>query len=113
MSVNERIELALAQIVPKIWPLCCPDERPPREYIVYNPELEEAAVFADNRDQEWLQHMQVHLYTKRNYMGRRKEIRKALRAAGAVVTDIMTLHEKDSGYYHLCFSCIFEEDMEE
>ena len=42
MSVNERIELALAQIVPKIWPLCCPNERPPKEYIVYNPELEES-----------------------------------------------------------------------
>ena len=113
MSVNERIELALAQIVPKICPSGCPTERPPTEYLVYNPELEEAAVFADDTDQEWLQHMQVHLYTKSNYTERRREIRKALREAGAVVTDIITLHEKDSGYHHLCFSCIFEEDMEE
>ena len=89
MSVNERIELVLAQIVKNIWP------------------------FADDTDQEWLQHMQVHLYTKSNYTERRREIRKALREAGAVVTDIITLHEKDSGYHHLCFSCIFEEDMEE
>ena len=39
MSVNEKIENALAQIAENIWPLCCPEERPPDEYIVYNPEL--------------------------------------------------------------------------
>jgi len=29
---------------------------------------------------------------------------------GFVMTDIDTFYEKDSGYYHLCFSCYTEED---
>ena len=113
MSVNEKIEFALAQIVPNIWPLVCPDEHHPDEYIVYNPELEEAALFADNCDDNWVQHMQVHLFTKRNYIRKRLDIRKALQKNGFLVTDIMIMQEKDSGYHHLCFSCIIEEDMEE
>lgn len=113
MSVNERIEAALDHVVADIWPLCCPEEHQPEDYIVYNPELEEAVVFADDEDREWLQHMQIHYFTKNNYTEKRKAIRKALREAGAIVSDITTMHEKDSGYHHLCFSCIFEEELEE
>lgn len=113
MNVNETIEGALAGTVPDIWPLICPQEHPPEEYIVYNPELEEAALFADNQDREWVQHMQVHYFTKGNYIKKRGDIRRALREAGFLVTDITTLHEKDSGYHHLCFSCSIEENMEE
>lgn len=112
MSVNEAIEGALSGIVPNIWPLTCPWEHPPEEYMVYNPELEEAVLFADNQDWEWVQHMQVHYFTKGNYITKRRNIRRALRESGFLVTDIITLHEKDSGYHHLCFSCSTEE-MEE
>ena len=57
--------------------------------------------------------MQVHLFMKRNYLKKRQDIRKALRMSGFIVTDITTMHEKDSGYHHLCFECMIEEEMEE
>lgn len=108
MSVNSIIETALKEVVNnKIWPMVCPDESPPEKYIVYNPEIEEPGFFADDEDQEWIQHMQIHLYTKGNYIKLRKDIRKKLKEAGFTVTDITTVY--DSGYNHLCFECYIEE----
>lgn len=113
MSVNEILEETLSGVVKQVWPLCCPEETPPEEYIVYNPEIEEASLYGDNKDLEWVQYMQVHLFTKKNYIKKRREIRKVLRKNGFIVTDIETMYENDSKYYHLCFSCYIEEKMEE
>lgn len=113
MSVNQIIENALRTIVPSIWPLVCPDENAPDEYVVYNPELDVPEDFGDNEAGAWVQYMQVHLYTRKNYLKKRKEIRKALTLAGFLISDITTMYEKDSKYYHLCFSCSIEENMEE
>lgn len=113
MSINSRIEEALKSVTENIWPLCCPYELPPDFYIVYNPEIEEAGLFADNEDQEWIQNMQVHLYTKTDYTKPRRKIRKLLRESGMIVTDITTLYEKENGYNHLCFSFQAEENLEE
>lgn len=113
MSVNQIIESALRNMVTSIWPLVCPEEKPPKEYIVYNPEIDVPEDYGDNAAGEWVQYMQVHLFTKSNYLKKRKEIRKALKDAGFLVSDITTMYEKDSGYYHLCFSCNIEENMED
>lgn len=113
MNINQRIEKALQEITPCIWPSVCPEESAPAEYIVYNPELEEAVLYGDNEDQEWAQYMQVHLFSKGNYMKKRRLIRIALREAGMPVSEIETLYEKDTGYYHLIFSCAAEEETEE
>ncbi len=113
MSINSKIEEALRPVTKNIWPLCCPYEQPPDFYIVYNPEIEEAGLYADNEDQEWIQNMQVHLYTKSDYTKSRRKIRKLLRENGMIVTDITTLYEKDAGYNHLCFSFQTEEDLKE
>lgn len=110
MSVNEKIEQALKGVTASIWLLVCPEERKPNEYIVYNPVLEEALSYADDEDQEWVQYMQVHLFAKGNYTRKRKEIRRRLRTAGFVVTDIDIMYENDTGYYHLAFSCHIEEE---
>ena len=66
--------------------------------------------FADDEDQEWTLHMQIHLYTREDYMDDRKTIRKLLRKAGFTVTDIDSIYEKETKYYHLCFSCYIEEE---
>ena len=78
--------------------------------IVYNPEIDSAECFADDEDQEWTLHMQIHLYTREDYMDDRKTIRKLLRKAGFTVTDIDSIYEKETKYYHLCFSCYIEEE---
>ena len=110
MSVNQIIEKALTGVVKHIWPMSCPKEVKPDEYIVYNPELEEPGVYADDEDLEWIQHMQIHLFTKGNYVKMRKDIRKKLRDAGFTITGIYTTYEKDSKYNHLCFECSIEEE---
>ena len=108
MSVNTVIETALKDVVDgKIWPMVCPDDSTPEKYIVYNPEIEEPAIFADDEDQEWIQHIQIHLFIQGNYIQMRKEIRNKLKEAGFTVTDITTTY--DNGYNHLCFECYIEE----
>lgn len=113
MSVNSIIETALSQIVQNIWPLVCTSEKPPNEYIVYNPELDKPDDFGDGEANEWILYIQVHYFTKSNYFEKRKKIRKSLLEAGFLLEEITTTYEKDSGYYHLCFSCNIEEKMEE
>lgn len=87
----------------------CPYEKKPDVYIVYNPELEESGLSGDNQDVEWTLHMQVHLFTKKNYLKDRETIRKLLREAEMAAFEIESMYEKDSGYYHLCFSFSTEE----
>lgn len=109
--MNRIIEDALSSIAKEIWPMVCPRDEPPAEYIVYNPEFDEPTDFGDNEPQVWIQHMQVHYFIAQNgdYTYRRTEIRKALLAAGFSIEEIVAMHEKDSGYNHVCFSCSIEE----
>lgn len=113
MSENQIIENALRGIVDSIWPLCCPEDESPEEYIVYNTEFEKPELYAGDEDSEWNHYMQIHLFTKKNYIKKRKEIRKKLQESGFMVTEIRTMYEKESKYYHLCFSCSIEEMEEE
>lgn len=110
MSINQLIEESLKTITENIWPLCCPDASPPDKYIVYNPELEKPGYYADDSDEEWIHYMQVHLYTKGNYLLDRNTIRKKLKAVGFTVTGIEVFYEKDSKYTHICFECYLEEE---
>lgn len=118
MNVNQKIENALSEMVSKnIWPLSCPLEALPQEFIVYLSEEETPVEFGDNDDLEWMHYMEVNWYKKGdsrkpvNYIGIRKKIRKALKNAGFSVTNIIPFYEKDTGYTHLTFLCnIPEED---
>lgn len=112
MNINQIIEGALSDVTENIWPLFCPEARAPDEYIVYNPELEEAGYFADDADQEWTDHMQIHLFTKKNFIKKKKEIKEQLKSVGFLVTGIETLYEKDTKYYHLIFLCSIDEEAE-
>ncbi len=119
MNVNQKIETALSDLVENnIWPLSCPLEEPPDEWIVYNPELEAPGDFGDNEDLEWVHYMQVHWFQKgdgkraANCVRVRKTIRTRLKEAGFSLSDIVTLFEKDTGITHLVFSCNIVEDEE-
>ena len=111
MSVNDIIEEALGGIAQEIWPMVCPRDKPPGEYIVYNPEFTEPADFGDNKPGQWVQHMQVHYFIAKNgdYTDKSKEIRSALSGAGFLIDEITVMHEQDSGYNHVCVSCSIEE----
>lgn len=114
MTVNQKIEQALSDIVnANIWPLVCPLETPPDTWITYLSELDAPEEFGDDRDLEWVHHMQVHWFKKGqvNYFSVRKAIRKALRDAGFTMENIIYTYEKDTKTTHLIFTCsITEED---
>ena len=117
MNVNQKIEEALSDLVNgNIWPLSCPLEITPDEFIVYLPENESPADFGDDEDLAWLHYMEVNWYKKGesrkavNYINTRKQIRSALKSAGFSVSNILTMHEKDTGYTHLIFLCSIQED---
>lgn len=118
MNVNQKIESALSELVNgNIWPLSCPLEVPPQEFIVYLPEEECSVEFGDNDDLEWMHYMEVNWYKKEesrkpvNYIVARKKIRASLKAVGFSVTNIIPFYEKDTGYTHLIFLCnILEEE---
>ena len=111
MNVNQKIERAIGTIVKQnVLPMKCPKDSPPDLYAVYNPELEEPGYYADDAEEEWTQHMQVHIFTKTNYIELRRRIRKSLRENDFTLTGIQTFYEKDTGYYHLCFECYTEEE---
>lgn len=113
MNVNQKIESALSALVDgNIWPLSCPLEALPNQWITYLPELEAPEEFGDNEDLIWIHYMQIHWFAKghANYMDIRKRIRLLLKSSGFTVTDIDYMYEKDTGVTHLIFSCEIEED---
>lgn len=113
MNVNQKIERALSDYVGgNIWPLSCPLEEQPEKWIVYNPEIEEVELSADDEDLEWGQYMQVHWFAKGqvNYIAARKEIRSLLRNAGFSVTDMDQDYEEDTDITHLVFYCNIVEE---
>lgn len=109
MSINQAIENALSGIVPEIWPLSCPEEKKPEEYITYKAN-EEAALFADNKDEEWTYLVTIHYFTKHNYIKTKNQIREKLRENGFTITEIEVLHESDTGYHHVILLCSKEEE---
>lgn len=113
MELTVKIEQTLSDIIQNIWLMNCPEQRPPDEYVVYNPEIDVPDNFGDNEPGSWIHHVQIHYFTKKNYVKKRKNIRKALHGAGFLISEIETMYEKDSEYYHLCFSCSVHEDLEE
>lgn len=125
MDVNQKIEQALSDLVNgNIWPLACPLEVPPGEFIVYLPEEEIPEEFGDDEELEWVHHMEVNWYKKGvsgvpekkdsrkpvNYMKKRKQIRSALKKMGFSISKIVPMYEKDTGYTHLVFLCSIEEE---
>lgn len=110
MNINQIVEAALTGITDHIWPAVCPEAEPPDKYIVYNPIMETPGLYAEDQDENWVYDMQIHLYTRENYLQDKKQIKEKLRNAGFVLDNIETLYEKDSGYYHICFECSIEEE---
>lgn len=113
MEVNEKLQNALGGITGNVWELICPEEKPPDEYIVYNSGLDTPEDFGDNEAQEWTNHVQVHLYTVGNYKIVKKAIKKALNKNGFTISEIERMYDKESGHFHICFSCTIREEREE
>lgn len=108
MYVSQAVEAALSDIVDgNIWPLSCPTEAKPLEFITYTIE-DTAREYADDDDQSWLHEVEANWFGKPSdgryavdYTTARTAIRKALKSAGFSVTNIIPGYESDTGYTHL------------
>lgn len=124
MTVNEKIEAALSDLVDgNIWPLQCPLEVYPDEWITYQSELDAPEEFGDDQDLEWVHHMQIHWFAKGHvdYYPVRTAFRERLKTAGFTIdgftyafeTQTSATHETDSKNTHLVCTCSIIEDMDD
>lgn len=117
MNVNQKIEAALSDLVNgNIWPLSCPFENTPGEFIVYCPDYDYPADFGNDDDLEWVQRMEINWFKRSesrkvvNYIGTRSKIRSLLKSEGFTITNILCNFEKETGYTHLTVLCSIMED---
>ena len=74
---------------------------PPDEYCVLTPMTDDFAFFADNLPMVDVSEVRISLFSKGNYLKRKRQIVSALLLAGFTITDRRYVaHEDDTGYHH-------------
>ncbi len=74
---------------------------PPDEYLVLTPMTDEFALFGDNMPLIDVSEVRISLFTKGNYLQRKKQITASLLTADFTITDRRYIgHEDDTGYHH-------------
>lgn len=120
MNINQYIESVLSDMVDgNIWPLVCPEENKPSQFITYGSDYENPEDFGDNLEsnEDWVYHLEINWfgmgYMKMyaaDYLTARNEMRDRLRNAGFTITQIPApFHEKDTGYTRLTILVSIEE----
>ncbi len=76
-------------------------DEPPEEYVVVTPLADTYELHADNLPEYETQEAQLSLFSRGNYLKRKKQLSKALLAANFTITDRRYIgHEDDTGYHH-------------
>jgi len=88
---------------------------PPDEYLVLTPMTDEFALFGDNTPLFNISEVRISLFSKSNYLQRKKQITALLLAAEFTITDRRYIgHEDDTGYHHYAIDvakhCELKED---
>ena len=74
---------------------------PPEEYVVATPLVDTYELHADNLPGYETQEARLSLFSRGNYLKRKKQLSKALLAADFTITDRRYIgHEDDTGYHH-------------
>lgn len=74
---------------------------PPDEYVVVTPLADTYELHADDLPEYETQEARLSLFSKKNYLQRKKQLSRALLAADFVITDRRYIgHENDTGYHH-------------
>jgi hypothetical protein len=73
---------------------------PPDEYIVLTPMTDEFALFGDDAPLAEVSDVRISLFTKGNYLQRKRQITAALLAADFTVTDRRYVGREDDTGYH-------------
>lgn len=118
MNINVLIESTLSGVTKNIYPMSCPLETKPDEFIVYTID-DSAEDFGDDTFNAFVYHVEINWFKKPagttakkpvNYFPARDKIRTALKEAGFALSNITHSFETDTGYTSQCFICQIEED---
>jgi hypothetical protein len=86
----------------------------PDEYVVITPMADVFELHADNRPQAETQEARLSLYSKGNYLQRKRQMTQALLGAEFTITGRRYVgHEDDSGYHHFAIDVAKEYELEE
>lgn len=100
MSILADIQAALSDLDVPIETGVFSDE-PPEEYVVVTPLADTYELHADNLPEYETQEARLSLFSRSNYLKRKKQLSKALLAADFTITDRRYIgHEDDTGYHH-------------
>ena len=89
-------------------------DTPPDEYVVVTPLTDTYELHADDYPGYETQEARLSLFSKGNYLQRKKQLSKALLAADFVITDRRYIgHEDDTGYHHYAIDVAKLYEMEE
>jgi hypothetical protein len=85
----------------------------PDEYIVITPLADDLGLYADNLPQSETQGARLSLYSKRNYLRRKRQIVRALLDREFTVTGQLYVgREDDTGYFHYSVDTEKHYDLE-
>ena len=89
-------------------------DTPPEEYLVIIPMSDRLDLFADNQSCMIVSEARLSLFTKKNYIKRKKELTKALQSGGITITDRQYVgYEHDTKFHHYAIDVMKEYEMEE
>jgi hypothetical protein len=87
---------------------------PPDEYLVLTPTTDEFVLFGDNTPLVDVSEVRISLFSKDNYLQRKKQITSALLDADFAVSDRRYVgHEDDTGYHHYAIDVAKEYETED
>ena len=86
----------------------------PEEYVVITPLDDSYELHADNAPGFETQEVRLSLFSKGNYMKRKKQLSNALLSADFTITDRQYIgHEDDTGYHHYAIDVAKLYELEE
>lgn len=86
----------------------------PDEYLVITPLADTYSGHADDRPQRETQEARLSLYSKGNYLRRKKEMERSLLAADFTITNRLYIgHEADTGYHHYAIDVAKNYELED
>lgn len=87
---------------------------PPDEYLVLTPLTDDFALFGDNTPLMDVSEVRISLFSKGNYLQRKRQITQALLSAGFTITGRTYVgHEDDTGYHHYAIDVAQSYETEE
>jgi len=98
MNILDELNICLSRILPVETGVF--SDTPPEEYLVFTP-MTEQEFFADDKPFMESQEVRISLFSKGNYIVRRRQLLNALSRTDITVTSRQYIgHEKDNGYHH-------------